>query len=239
MESAIAPVMSSVTVALTVRSPSASEPISSSRRRIASWLRWLSSWVVHLQCVVHLRRRRAAGRQAAHHFVELRLQVGDARGEAVGVAGQAQHRGLGGDQLFGVAGDRRPGLADLGDLPGYARLVAVAVAQGGHVAIDAGLGLLEVGEGFGVAGDRLPALDRQLLRQHLQAGGRGTGPGQAAALPGRHAGVQAQYQDRDRQHDQPEADPEVAGLAGYVFHRGAHGSDLVAASWCGLRPRLV
>jgi len=39
MESAIAPVMSSVTVAFTVRSPSASEPISSSRRMIASWVR--------------------------------------------------------------------------------------------------------------------------------------------------------------------------------------------------------
>ena len=45
MESAIAPVMSSVTVALTVRSPSASEPISSSSRRMASWLRWLRSAV--------------------------------------------------------------------------------------------------------------------------------------------------------------------------------------------------
>ena len=46
IESAIAPVTSSVTVALTVRSPSASEPISSSRRMIASWLRSLSSLVV-------------------------------------------------------------------------------------------------------------------------------------------------------------------------------------------------
>ena len=46
IESAIAPVMSSVTVAFTVRSPSASEPISSSRRMIASWLRSLSSLVV-------------------------------------------------------------------------------------------------------------------------------------------------------------------------------------------------
>jgi hypothetical protein len=44
-ESAIAPVMSSVTVAFTVRSPSASDPISSSRRRMASWLRWFSSAV--------------------------------------------------------------------------------------------------------------------------------------------------------------------------------------------------
>jgi len=33
--------MSSVTVACTVRSPSARLDISSSRRRIASWLRWL------------------------------------------------------------------------------------------------------------------------------------------------------------------------------------------------------
>ena len=46
IESAIAPVMSSVTVAFTVRSPSASEPISSSRRMIASWLRSFSSLVV-------------------------------------------------------------------------------------------------------------------------------------------------------------------------------------------------
>ena len=45
MESAIAPVMSSVTVAFTVRSFSASAPISSSRRMIASWLRLLSSIV--------------------------------------------------------------------------------------------------------------------------------------------------------------------------------------------------
>ena len=46
IESAIAPVMSSVTVAFTVRSFSASAPISSSRRMIASWLRLLSSIVV-------------------------------------------------------------------------------------------------------------------------------------------------------------------------------------------------
>jgi hypothetical protein len=50
IESAIAPVMSSVTVAFTVRSPSASEPISSSRRMIASWLRSLSSFVVSKRC---------------------------------------------------------------------------------------------------------------------------------------------------------------------------------------------
>ncbi|MCY1533398.1 hypothetical protein D9M68_687220 [compost metagenome] len=39
MESAIAPVKSSVTVAATVRSPSARSAISSSSRRIAAWLR--------------------------------------------------------------------------------------------------------------------------------------------------------------------------------------------------------
>ena len=42
MESAMAPVKSSVTVASTVRSPSARSPSSSSRRRIAAWLRWFS-----------------------------------------------------------------------------------------------------------------------------------------------------------------------------------------------------
>ena len=55
IESAIAPVMSSVTVAFTVRSPSASEPISSSRRMIASWLRLLSS-------IVDWKRARSARR---------------------------------------------------------------------------------------------------------------------------------------------------------------------------------
>ena len=45
IESAIAPVISSVTVAFTVRSPSASEPISSSNRMIDSWLRLFCSRV--------------------------------------------------------------------------------------------------------------------------------------------------------------------------------------------------
>jgi hypothetical protein len=44
--SAMAPVMSSVTEAFTVRSPSPSEEISSSSRMIACWLRLLNStWV--------------------------------------------------------------------------------------------------------------------------------------------------------------------------------------------------
>ena len=46
-ESAIAPVMSSVTVASIVRSPSDRSTISSSRRRIAAWLRrfcWSANW---------------------------------------------------------------------------------------------------------------------------------------------------------------------------------------------------
>jgi hypothetical protein len=42
MESAIVPVMSSVTVACTVRSPSASGASSSSKRRMACWLRSVS-----------------------------------------------------------------------------------------------------------------------------------------------------------------------------------------------------
>ena len=77
IESAIAPVMSSVTDACTVRSPSARLPISFSSRRIASWLRLFSC---SLSCArnarvveEHLAEQREAGeRQQREHDRERR-----------------------------------------------------------------------------------------------------------------------------------------------------------------------
>ncbi len=171
-----------------------------------------------LQGVVDLRRRCTAGRHRADHFVQLRLQCRHAVDEVVRIAGQGQHRRFTGNQLAGALAERLPGLDQRVQRPGHIGFGAVAALQATDGTFDVALGQLERGERLRVARDRLTALVGQLLREHLQVRRIGACTGQATALPGRHAGVDAEHDHRHGQQAEPEIGAhrtELAGLGGF------------------------
>ncbi|MCW0450109.1 hypothetical protein NB706_002943 [Xanthomonas sacchari] len=174
-----------------------------------------------MQGVVDLRGGRAADRHRAHHLVQLRLQLRHAADEAVGVAGQRQHRRFAVHHLLRVLGQWRPGAVEGLQRRGHAGFVGVACVELGDGALHLRLGLLELLEGLGVAGHCVAGLVGQLLRQHLQVGRAGAGAGQAVALPGGHAGVGAEHDQRQRQQAQPETRAHAAELAGLAGVRSS------------------
>ena len=168
----------------------------------------------------HLGGGRAALQQDVHHFLVLDLQLRNGFRQGGGHLVQGQHGLFAGKDHVGIAAQAVPVFFHRihlrGDIEGHHRQAGIQIAHGQvtPAAIEVVTGVLEQGEGLGLARRRFGGVLGDTLRQHAQLTRVGDVLGVVARLHVQVGEVGKQQHDGDDQTDEQADDQRAAAHAG-------------------------